>query len=93
VYLNSSLKKLVAYSAIGGAWIAISAGVQAATATQGTALLDRLGPVTSDLYIANADGTDEHKLLSTTMLLSRKTVSGSSLRRSVTATAKLTCIA
>jgi Tol biopolymer transport system component len=64
VYLNSSLKKLVAYSAIGGAWIAISAGVQAATATQGTALLDRLGPVTSDLYIANADGTDEHKLLS-----------------------------
>ncbi|CAD6557602.1 Tol-Pal system protein TolB [Paraburkholderia metrosideri] len=64
MYLNSSLKKLVAYSAIGGAWIAISAGVQAATATQGTALLDRLGPVTSDLYIANADGTDEHKLLS-----------------------------
>jgi Tol biopolymer transport system component len=31
----------------------------------GTMLLNRVGPVTSELYIANADGTDEHKLLPT----------------------------
>ncbi|WP_322051982.1 hypothetical protein [Paraburkholderia bannensis] len=35
------------------------------SATEGTLLLNRLGPVTSDLYIANADGSDEHKLLAT----------------------------
>jgi Tol biopolymer transport system component len=57
------LKKLLAYSAIGGTWIFISAGTQAAT--EGTALLNRVGPVTSELYVANADGTDEHKLLPT----------------------------
>ena len=63
MYLTSSLKKLLAYSAIGGTWIFISAGTQAAT--EGTALLNRVGPVTSELYVANADGTDEHKLLPT----------------------------
>jgi Tol biopolymer transport system component len=57
------VKKLLAYSAIGGTWIFVSAGAQAAT--QGTALLNRVGPVTSELYVSNADGTDEHKLLPT----------------------------
>jgi Tol biopolymer transport system component len=33
--------------------------------TSGTMLLNRVEPVTSELYIANADGTDEHKLLPT----------------------------
>lgn len=65
MYLNSPLKKLMAYSAICGTWIFISSSAQAATVTQGTALLNRLGPVTSELYVANADGTDEHKLLPT----------------------------
>lgn len=31
----------------------------------GTMLLNRVGPVTSELSVANADGTDEHKLLPT----------------------------
>ena len=34
-------------------------------ATQGTLLLNRVGPVTSELYVANADGSNEHKLLAT----------------------------
>nr|WP_238812809.1 hypothetical protein [Paraburkholderia sp. SG-MS1] len=53
----------MAYSVIGGTWIFICASAQAAT--EGTALLNRVGPVTSELYVANADGTDEHKLLPT----------------------------
>jgi Tol biopolymer transport system component len=63
VYLTSSLKKLLACTAIGGTWIFISAG--AGAATNGTLLLNRVGPVTSELYVANADGTDEHRLLPT----------------------------
>jgi len=35
----------------------------AGAATKGTLLLNRVGPVTSELYVANADGTNEHKLL------------------------------
>jgi Tol biopolymer transport system component len=58
-----SLKKLLACVAIGGVWIAIPAGADAAT--KGTMLLDRVGPVTSDLYISNADGSGEHRLLPT----------------------------
>ncbi|WP_459906040.1 hypothetical protein [Caballeronia sp. HLA56] len=34
-------------------------------ASSGTMLLNRVGPVTSELYVANADGTDEHKLIPT----------------------------
>jgi Tol biopolymer transport system component len=63
VYLTSSLKKLLACTAIGGTWFFISAG--AGAATNGTLLLNRVGPVTSELYVANADGTDEHRLLPT----------------------------
>lgn len=63
MYLTSSLKKLLACTAIGGTWIFISAG--AGAATNGTLLLNRVGPVTSELYVANADGTDEHRLLPT----------------------------
>ncbi|MGA7778271.1 MAG: hypothetical protein WCA85_11245 [Paraburkholderia sp.] len=53
----------MACTAIGGTWIFISAG--AGAATNGTLLLNRVGPVTSELYVANADGTDEHRLLPT----------------------------
>ncbi|SOE97378.1 WD40-like Beta Propeller Repeat [Burkholderia sp. D7] len=41
----------------------MSAGTQAAT--NETALLNRVGPVTSELYVANADGSDGDKLLPT----------------------------
>jgi Tol biopolymer transport system component len=57
------VKKLLACSAIGGASIFICTSARAAA--EGTALLNRVGPVTSELYVANADGTDEHKLLPT----------------------------
>lgn len=63
MYLTSSLQKLVAGIAIGGAWVLISAGADAAT--EGTLLLNRVGPVTSRLYVSNADGSGEHKLLPT----------------------------
>lgn len=63
MYLTSSLTKLLACTAIGGTWIFISAG--AGAATNGTLLLNRVGPVTSELYVADADGTDEHRLLPT----------------------------
>lgn len=63
MYLTSSLKKLLACTAIGSAWIFISAGASAAQ--NGTLLLNRVGPVTSELYVSNADGTDEHKLIPT----------------------------
>ncbi|WP_321796779.1 hypothetical protein [Caballeronia sp. J97] len=49
--------------AIGGAWALISTGAHAAQA--GDLLLNRVGPVTSELYVSNADGTGEHKLLPT----------------------------
>ena len=63
MYLTTSLKKLLACIAIGGAWMLSPAG--AGAATKGTLLLDRVGPVTSELYVSNADGTDEHRLIST----------------------------
>lgn len=63
MYLTTSLKKLMACAAIGGAWILMPTG--AGAATKGTLLLDRVGPVTSELYISNADGSGEHRLLST----------------------------
>ncbi|WP_144139612.1 PD40 domain-containing protein [Paraburkholderia sp. BCC1884] len=63
MHLTSSLQKLVAGIAIGGAWVLIPGGVNAAT--EGTLLLNRVGPVTSELYVSNADGSGEHKLLPT----------------------------
>jgi Tol biopolymer transport system component len=52
-------KKLLALMVTGSACISASA------ATNGVMLLNRLGPVTSELYVANADGSGEHKLLPT----------------------------
>jgi Tol biopolymer transport system component len=63
VYLTTSLKKLLAFIAIGGAWMLIPTGAEATT--KGTLLLDRVGPVTSELYVSNADGTNEHRLIQT----------------------------
>ena len=39
--------------------------VDANAATKGALLLNRVGPVTSELYVANVDGSNEHKLLPT----------------------------
>ncbi|PLQ00069.1 PD40 domain-containing protein [Cupriavidus pauculus] len=39
---------------------------QAGAGTRGELLLNRIGPVSSELYVSNADGTGEHKLLGTT---------------------------
>ena len=45
---------------------ALSAGVlDASAATRGTMLLNRVGPTMSELYVANADGSGEHKLIAT----------------------------
>ena len=63
MYSTTYLKKLLACVAIGGAWILIPNG--AGAATKGTLLLDRVGPVTSELYVSNADGSNEHRLLTT----------------------------
>ncbi|MFS2008127.1 hypothetical protein ACEN9F_31425 [Duganella sp. CT11-25] len=51
------------------AWVAIAAACIFSPATAGASpkgnmLLNRLGPVSSELYVANADGTGEHKLIS-----------------------------
>jgi Tol biopolymer transport system component len=63
VKITTSLKKLLACVAIGGTWVLVSTG--AGASVKGTLLLDRVGPVTSELYVANANGTDEHRLIST----------------------------
>ncbi len=63
MYSSSSLKKILACATLATAWVAVSVGAEAAT--KGTMLLNRVGPVTSELYIANADGSNEHKLLPT----------------------------
>jgi len=66
VHFSPSLKQLLATTAIGSAWVLIATGAGAATpGSSGTMLLNRVGPVTSELYVANTDGSDEHKLLST----------------------------
>ena len=43
----------------------ITGGAIAAPGTKGTMLLNRVGPVTSELYVSNVDGSGEHKLLPT----------------------------
>jgi Tol biopolymer transport system component len=45
--------------------VGLSATHFASAATKGDLLVNRVGPVTSELYVANADGSDEHKLLPT----------------------------
>jgi Tol biopolymer transport system component len=55
-------KLLVAASVVAGTG---ALTLPAHAATKGTLLVDRVGPTVSDLYVANADGTGEHKLLST----------------------------
>jgi len=63
VYLTSSLKKLLACVAAGGVCIMIPA--VAGAAQNGDLLLNRIGPVTSELYVSNADGSGEHRLIAT----------------------------
>ncbi|RKP57598.1 PD40 domain-containing protein [Pararobbsia silviterrae] len=53
---------LVAAAVAAAPAIAASAAA-AAPATKGELLLNRLGPVTSELFVANADGSDEHRLI------------------------------
>ena len=42
---------------------ALVPGADAATATKGDLLIYRIGPSTSELFVANADGSDEHRLI------------------------------
>jgi Tol biopolymer transport system component len=63
VKFASSLDKLLACMAIGSVWAFMS--TSASAAQNGDLLLNRVGPVTSELYLSNADGTGEHKLLAT----------------------------
>ena len=62
MYLTTNLKKLLPCIAIVGAWMCVP-GAASAAGEKGELLLNRLGPVTSVLYVANADGSDEHRLL------------------------------
>ncbi|WP_347558767.1 hypothetical protein [Robbsia sp. KACC 23696] len=59
------VKHVLACLAIGSVALSAAGDAAAATASKGVALLNRIGPVTSELYIANADGSDEHKLIPT----------------------------
>ncbi|TCG08241.1 hypothetical protein BZM27_13600 [Paraburkholderia steynii] len=62
--MTSSLKKkLLACIAAGGVCIVIPA--VAGAAQNGDLLLNRIGPVTSELYVSNADGSGEHRLIAT----------------------------
>ena len=54
---------ILASAAVAAACVANVADADAAT--KGTLLLNRVGPVTSELYVADADGSNEHKLLPT----------------------------
>jgi hypothetical protein len=67
VYLTTNLKKLLPCIAIVGAWMCVP-GAASAAGEKGELLLNRLGPVTSVLYVANADGSDEHRLLASRWL-------------------------
>ena len=74
------------------------AAADTGTRQRGVMLMNRIGPSTSELYVANADGTGERKLFagveaSTTTRRIRRTASGSSSRRSATASARPTSIA
>ncbi|ALL71238.1 tolB protein precursor (plasmid) [Paraburkholderia caribensis MBA4] len=63
MYSTSSLKKLLTCIAAGGVCIVIPA--VAGAAQSGDLLLNRIGPVTSELYVSNADGSGEHRLIAT----------------------------
>ena len=43
----------------------LAGAADANAATKGTMLLNRVGPTQSELYVANADGSGEHKLIAT----------------------------
>jgi Tol biopolymer transport system component len=57
------LKNLLAGVAMVAAWLAMASGASAGT--KGDLLLNRIGPVSSELYVSNADGSAERKLIST----------------------------
>ena len=48
-----------------GALVLVCALGQRAAAQKGVMLMNRIGPSASVLYVANADGSDEHLLLPT----------------------------
>jgi Tol biopolymer transport system component len=60
-----SLRVLSSLVLVAAGVTACATGPVRTTATKGDLFLNRVGPVTSELYVANADGTGEHKLLST----------------------------
>jgi hypothetical protein len=61
--LVMQLKNLLAGVAMVAAWLAMASGASAGT--KGDLLLNRIGPVSSELYVSNADGSAERKLIST----------------------------
>ncbi|WP_206956667.1 PD40 domain-containing protein [Trinickia acidisoli] len=62
---NKLVKSVLPCIVAVGACTFVLATAGAATATKGVLLLNRVGPVTSELYVANADGSGEHRLLPT----------------------------
>lgn len=63
VHSSLSLKKKILSCMAIAAAAAFVPGAGAATATKGDLLVYRIGPTTSELYVANADGSDEHRLI------------------------------
>jgi len=61
--MNRRLLPIGIAAAILSLQCAIPATAQADVAKQGVMLMNRIGPTSSELYIANADGTGERKLL------------------------------
>lgn len=57
------LKTCAMLAAVVGAIVAVPS--RAGSSVKGELLLNRIGPVSSELYVSNADGTGEHKLLGT----------------------------
>ncbi|NRR34166.1 PD40 domain-containing protein [Oxalobacteraceae bacterium] len=64
MHISLQLKKLLAASAIAG--VALALPMQANAAVSGSLLINRIGPVVSELYVSNADGSGEHKLIPST---------------------------
>ncbi|SAL85904.1 translocation protein TolB [Caballeronia arvi] len=66
MYSSICSGRLVAGFVIGACVAGQGVASEASSGVSGTMLLNRVGPVTSELYIADADGSNEHKLLPTT---------------------------
>jgi Tol biopolymer transport system component len=66
LYSKNLLPTAAATTALAMLVVCISFSAEAKAQNTGTFLLNRIGPVTSELYVANANGTSERKLIPTT---------------------------